>query len=98
MLCIHVIRNYFSFSFRGGQTARLELINPEIKKKKRKYTNSGILSFISVRYSILTVKYVTSISKRDTDNITYLYSLETSSGSLLNEEGVWPRRNLSNMF
>jgi len=27
----------------------LDLINPELKKKKKKYTNSGTLNFVSVK-------------------------------------------------
>jgi hypothetical protein len=34
---------------RGGTVVNLELVNPEIKKKKKKYVNSGVLHFSSVK-------------------------------------------------
>ena len=34
---------------RGGQVYNLDLINPELRKKKKKYTNSGTLNFVSVK-------------------------------------------------
>ncbi|XP_019852495.1 PREDICTED: copine-9-like isoform X2 [Amphimedon queenslandica] len=33
---------------RGGSVSQVELINPELKKKKSKYTNSGVIHFGSV--------------------------------------------------
>ena len=33
---------------RGGQVYNLPLVNPDKKKKKKKYTNSGTLNFVSV--------------------------------------------------
>ena len=35
--------------FRGGNVFNLDLINPELKKKKKKYVNSGVLHFVSVQ-------------------------------------------------
>ena len=34
---------------KGGEVRTLDIINPDIKKKKKKYTNSGTLNFNSVR-------------------------------------------------
>lgn len=34
---------------KGGQVCQLDLINPELKKKKKKYTKSGTLNFTAVR-------------------------------------------------
>ena len=34
---------------RGGQIFNLDVINEEVKKKKKKYKNSGSLNFISVK-------------------------------------------------
>ena len=36
--------------FRGGNVSEVQLINHELKRKKRKYTNSGTLVFNSVMY------------------------------------------------
>lgn len=37
------------FFYRGGSVSQVELINPEVKKKKSKYSNSGVVHFGSVR-------------------------------------------------
>ena len=34
---------------RGGNVFNLDLINPEMKKKKKKYVNSGVLNFVTVQ-------------------------------------------------
>ena len=34
---------------KGGEVRTLDIINQDIKKKKKKYTNSGTLNFDSVR-------------------------------------------------
>jgi len=34
---------------RGGQVFNIDLVNEEAKKKKKKYRNSGILNFVSVK-------------------------------------------------
>ena len=41
--------NYTTLSCRGGTVVNLDLVNPEMKKKKKKYVNSGILHFVSVQ-------------------------------------------------
>lgn len=38
---------------KGGQVFNMDLVNPELKKKKKKYTNSGVLNFVSVQASQL---------------------------------------------
>ena len=35
--------------YRGGQVYNIDLINPELKRKKKKYTNSGTLNLVSVK-------------------------------------------------
>ena len=35
---------------KGGEVRTLDIINQDIKKKKKKYTNSGTLNFNTVRY------------------------------------------------
>ena len=37
------------YPHRGGQVFNLELINEDIRKKKKKYHNSGSLNFVSVK-------------------------------------------------
>ena len=36
----------FAVLYRGGTVFNLDLINPEIKKRKKKYVNSGVLHFM----------------------------------------------------
>ena len=57
VLCKNSTVSEFSLPFifpqlhlcRGGTVVNLELVNPEIKKKKKKYVNSGVLHFSSVK-------------------------------------------------
>lgn len=40
---------------KGGEVRTLDIINPDIKKKKKKYVNSGTLNFVSVMYVLMHV-------------------------------------------
>lgn len=45
------IEHYYSTAVicRGGQVFTLDIINEELKKKKKKYRNSGSINFVSVK-------------------------------------------------
>ena len=38
-----------TWSCRGGQVFNLDILNEDLKKKKKKYHNSGNLNFVSVK-------------------------------------------------
>ena len=40
---------------KGGEVRTLDIINADIKKKKKKYTNSGTLNFDAIRYTFTQV-------------------------------------------
>ena len=40
---------WFITLFRGGNVFNLDVINPEMKKRKKKYVNSGVLHFLTVQ-------------------------------------------------